>query len=90
MRFEFDAAKDKANIAKHGISLEMAEFLDWNYAQAKLDDRFAYRGERRMIALVPANGVVYFIVFVERGETLRVISLRKANKKEVISYVEQN
>ncbi len=90
MRIEFDAAKDRTNIAKHGLSLRLAEMLDWNMAIAESDDRFAYGCERRMIALVPSNGVVYHIVFVERGEMLRIISLRKANKKEVISYVEHN
>ena len=52
-----------------------------------VDDRFEY-GELRMIALAPKTGVLYYVAFVERGEARRIISLRRANRREVKHYVE--
>ena len=87
MRIEFDRAKDAANIAKHGVSLALASELDWEAALVWIDDRFEY-GELRMIALAPKTGVLYCVAFVERGQLRRIISLRRANRREVRHYVE--
>lgn len=86
MRIEFDAAKDKTNQAKHGVSLALAGELDWEAALVWVDDRIEY-GEARMIALAPDSGIVYYVAFVDRGRTRRVISLRRANRREVKRYV---
>ena len=87
MRFEFDPDKDAINQAKHGVSLEMAAELDWEAALVWVDDRFEY-GERRMIALAPETQVLYFVAFVDRGRVRRIISLRRANRREVKHYVQ--
>lgn len=87
MRIEFDPAKDATNQTKHGVSLVLAEELDWEAALVWVDDRFEY-GELRMIALAPKTGILYCVAFVERGELRRVISLRRANRREVKHYVE--
>lgn len=87
MQIEFDAAKDKANRSKHGVSLSMAAELDWDAALVWLDERFEY-GEIRMIALAPKTETLYYVAYVERGETRRVISLRHATRREVKHYVE--
>lgn len=86
MRIEFDPAKDTANQAKHGISLTLAGGLDWEAALVWIDDRFDY-GEVRMIALAPKTGILYYVAFVERGKVRRIISLRRANRREVKYYV---
>ena len=52
MRFEFDSGKDRANQAKHGVSLVLAVELDWGAALVWIDGRFEYE-ETRMIALAP-------------------------------------
>jgi uncharacterized DUF497 family protein len=44
-------------------------------------------GEARMIALAPKTGILYCVAFVERGEARRIISLRRANRREVKHYV---
>jgi len=49
MHFEFDPTKDKENLAKHGVSLALAEELDWDAALVWVDARFEYN-ELRMIA----------------------------------------
>ena len=87
MRIEFDPAKDASNKAKHGVSLALAGELDWEAALVWVDDRFEY-GELRVIALAPKTGTLYYVAFVERGETRRIISLRRANRREVKHYVQ--
>ncbi len=41
-----------------------------------------------MIALAPKGAILYYVAFVDRGEVLRVIILRRANRREVKHYVE--
>jgi uncharacterized DUF497 family protein len=87
MRFEFDPDKDAVNQAKHGVSLALAVELDWDAALVWVDDRFEY-GESRMIALAPETAILYYVAFVDRGMLRRIISLRRANRREVKHYVE--
>ncbi len=87
MHIEFDPTKDASNQAKHGVSLSMAGDLDWEAALVWVDERFEYN-ETRMIALVPDTGILYYVAFVNRGEVRRIISLRRANRREVKHYVE--
>ena len=87
MRIEFDPAKDESNQAKHGVSLALAAELDWEAALVWFDIRFEY-DELRMIALAPKSSILYYVAFVDRGEVRRVISLRRANRREVKHYVE--
>jgi|WetSurMetagenome_2_1015567.scaffolds.fasta_scaffold131947_2 uncharacterized protein len=86
MRIEFDAAKEVVNVGKHGVSLSLAAHLDWENALVWIDERREY-GETRMIALAPGSGVLYYVAFVDRGRVRRVISLRRANRREVKHYV---
>ena len=87
MRIEFDPTKDAMNRAKHGVSLALASELDWEAALVWIDDRFEY-GELRVIALAPQSEILYYVAFVERGEVRRIISLRRANQREVKHYVQ--
>ena len=87
MRIEFDPAKDSGNQAKHGVSLALASDLDWDAALVWVDDRFEY-AELRMIALAPKTNILYYVSFVDRGTTRRIVSLRRANRREVKHYVE--
>lgn len=87
MRIEFDSNKDATNQLKHGVSLGLAIELDWEAALVWIDDRSNY-GETRMIALVPTSGILYCVAFVDRGNVRRIISLRRANRREVKHYVQ--
>jgi uncharacterized protein len=87
MQIEFDSAKDAKNKAKHGVSLALAGELDWDAALVWVDDRFEY-DELRMIALAPKTEILYYVAFLELGDVRRVISLRRANRREVKHYVE--
>jgi uncharacterized DUF497 family protein len=87
MRIDFDPAKDASNQEKHGLSLALASALDWDEALVWVDDRYEY-GELRMIALAPDTGILYYVAFVDRDDARRIISLRKANRREVKHYVQ--
>lgn len=87
MHIKFDPAKDAANQTKHGVSLSMAGELDWEAALVWVDDRFEYN-EVRMIALAPKTEILYYVAFVDHGKVRRIISLRRATRREVKHYVE--
>jgi uncharacterized DUF497 family protein len=87
VRIEFDPAKDKLNQTQHGLSLALARKLAWDEALVWVDDRFEYE-EVRMSGLVPGGNRLFFVAFVDRGETRRIISLRYAERREVKHYVE--
>jgi uncharacterized DUF497 family protein len=88
MKIEFDPAKDTLNRRKHGFSLALAEEMDWDDAMIERDDRFDY-GEIRLNAIVPRGDALYCVIFTERSETIRVISLRLATNTEKSHYVNQ-
>ncbi len=86
MRFDFDSGKDATNLSKLGLSLAPAAELSWDAALVWIDDRADY-GEVRMVALAPLGDVLYFVAFVDREPARRIISLRRANRREVNHYV---
>jgi uncharacterized protein len=87
VRFEFDPTKDAINQQKHGVSLALAAELDWDAALVWVDTRFRY-DEMRMIALAPRTGILYYVAFVDRQKVRRIISMRRANRREVKHYVQ--
>lgn len=87
MDIVYDPAKDRLNKAKHGVSLADARNIIWDQAFESLDDRHDY-GEDRYVALAPIANRLYYVVFVDRAMKRRIISLRKANAREVKYYVE--
>lgn len=88
-RVTFDPAKNASNQAKHGVSLALAKMLEWDTLICKPDTRRDY-GEARQIGYAIAGERLYCVVFVDRPEGApterRIISLRKANSREVKSY----
>lgn len=65
----------------------MAAEIEWETALVKVDDRKEY-GEVRYSALGLIENRVYFAAFTIRGQSCRMISFRKANKREAKRYVE--
>lgn len=87
--FQFDTGKDAENARKHGISLEAAADFEFESAVVAIDDRHAY-GKRREVATGYLGDRLHVLVFTWRGDTLRVISLRKANGREIKAYDDKN
>ena len=82
MDVEFDTAKDAENRRKHGLPLAPGLFVLTALIAEIEDDRHAY-GETRMIDFGSIAGRLHVCVYTLRGETRRIISVRKANRKEV-------
>lgn len=86
LKIVFDPAKDQLNLIKHGgLSLADAAALEWDGAAYMQDQRQEY-GEHRVIALAYLGDRLLVVVFVDRGDERRIISLRKANYREVKRY----
>jgi len=85
MNILYDHAKEAANLAKHGVSLALASEMEWNTAVVWLDVRRDY-GEPRQCAIAYIGLRLFFVAFVERTDARRIISLRKANPREVKFY----
>jgi uncharacterized protein len=84
MEFEWDATKDAANRAKHGVSLADAARLDWQIGRTEVDPR--QYGELRLMRYAKLDGRLMVCIYTLRGTTYRIISLRKANQREIRDY----
>ena len=73
-------------MAKHGIWFGIAEDFEWDTALIEVDDRKRY-GESRLVAAGLMGQCLNVRTFTLGGNTVRIIGLRKANQREVASYV---
>jgi uncharacterized DUF497 family protein len=88
MNISFDSAKSEKNLLTRGISFELAAEFEWDSALIVEDLRKDY-GERRFQALGLIGNRLHMMVFTRRANKAHVISLRKANKREVKRYEAQ-
>ncbi len=86
MRLGYDPQKNARNIRERGLPFDDVALLDWNSAAIRQDRRKDY-GEDRFQALVEGeDGKSYVVVFTMRGETMWIISFRRAGDRERKSY----
>jgi uncharacterized protein len=85
MRIDFDPRKNDLNISDRGLSFELVRSFDFETAVFQQDTRHDY-GETRLRALGYLDGRLHALVFTETATGIRVISFRKANKREVLMY----
>lgn len=85
--YEWHPAKAETNLAKHHVSMRAAPRFEWDSALERIDARHLY-GEVRCTALGFIGERLHVMVFTRRGQHIRVISLRKANMREVKFYAE--
>ncbi len=88
MDISFDPAKNARNIDVHGVALSRAADLDWSRALIWQDTRRDY-GEQRFLAIATIEFRLHVVVYTPRGGKMHVISLRKANRREVRHYESQ-
>ncbi len=88
MNYDWDEAKRRANLDKHGVDFESAREFDWETALV-IEDRRQDYGEPRFSALGTIGRRLHVLIFTPRGKAVRLIGLRKANAREVCQY-EQN
>lgn len=81
MTFDYDTDKDAINRDKHGLGLN--EFFGFDDDPFVLpDDRFDY-GESRFRAYGRIASQAFCVIYVERGDAIRLISFRRAHEKEM-------
>lgn len=88
MEFVWDENKRRINLEKHGFDFLDTEKLSENRIYTVKDDRFDY-GEERYFTLGLLFGRIVALSHTESDQTVRVISLRKANKYEQQKYIEE-
>ena len=86
MRYTHDPQKLAINVAKHQVWFHEADGFEWETAIIKADSRHQY-GEARLEAMGLIGARLYVLVFTLRETAVRIISLRKANFREVKRYV---
>jgi uncharacterized protein len=85
MEFEWDENKRQSNLTKHGIDFVDAAKIFNRPVLERVDNRYDYE-ETRISALGEENGIVLFVVYTWRGEVRRIISARRATKRERNKY----
>lgn len=88
MQFEWDEKKARSNKAKHGVDFEAVHAFDFDTALYVVDEATDY-GEERILATGLIGARFYTMVFTERDERIRVISLRRATKTEIRKFYER-
>ena len=88
MRYEWDEAKRKANILKHGIDFVDVPAIFAGDTVTVIDERFDY-GETRYLTLGLLKTRVIVAVHTETADVIRIISARKATHYEEKSYFDQ-
>jgi uncharacterized DUF497 family protein len=88
MKFEWDEVKRRANYAKHGLDFRDAEKVFQGITLTAEDNR-QDNGEKRFISLGLLDDMVVVVVYTERSDKTRIISMRKANQRERKAYEEK-
>ncbi|HBR16020.1 MAG: toxin [Deltaproteobacteria bacterium RIFCSPLOWO2_12_FULL_43_16] len=88
MRFEWDEKKGKSNLKKHGIDFETAKalWLDDN----RVEIHAPHPIEDRNIIIGKLDGKLWTAIYTMRGDTARIISVRRSRTKEARLYEEDN
>jgi len=89
MKIEFDPKKSHKNVKERGLPFEWVEEFDWETAITSQDERYPYP-EPRFITMGYLGERLHVICFTPiDSKTVRIISFRKANKREVTKYEEE-
>ena len=87
MPFEWDDQKSLINREKHGIDFETATSL-W-LDDERVEVELAFPDEKRWALVAKIGGKTWTTIYTVRGETIRIISARRASSKEVRLYEEK-
>jgi uncharacterized DUF497 family protein len=82
---EWDSNKERANIIKHGVSFSNAIIVLQDDMAITIED--IHPDERRFVTIgMDDTGKILVVVYTFRGESIRIISARKATAKEIAVY----
>lgn len=85
--FEWDPEKERANVAKHGVTFIEAQsvFID-PLAWVAADDEHSWGEQRFTVLGMSEQHRLLFVVYVYRGARIRIISARPATRREKKAY----
>lgn len=89
MKFEWDEKKNKKNIEKHGIDFNDAKEVFKDEKAKKTPDVRRDYGEERFKIIGVFLGSILSVIYTIRNTAIRIISARRANKKEQEEYNNQ-
>lgn len=85
MKFEWDYKKAERNLKKHGVDFADAVSIFYDLNAITLED--THEEEQRFISIgIDCYARILVVVYTWKGETIRIISARKANKREQNNY----
>ena len=83
LTFEWDSRKAKSNLAKHGVGFEEASTIFDDLSSLTIPDPEHSLSEERYVTMGRAfTGKLLVVVHTERGDNIRVISARRASRRE--------
>ena len=88
MKLEWDETKAASNLRKHGVRFDAAVAFEFDTALIGIEDDLPY-GEDRLKAYGFIGMKLHVMIYVERGETVRIISLRVASSAEKRFYEDE-
>ena len=86
MLSEWDDEKHSRNVALRGVGFDAGATIFAGAVVEWPDERRDY-GEARVRAVGMCNGEVLHVVFTDRGDVRRIISVRKANRRERLTWL---
>ncbi len=91
MTFEWDEAKERYNIWKHGIRFITATSVFSDPFRLEIYDEMHSDDEVRYITIgeIKSECMILFVVYTERAESIRIISARRASSKERRLYYDR-
>lgn len=87
--YQWDETKRAANLSAHKVDFTAIQRFDWETATFAVDRRRSY-GEVRIIGVGRIGTRLHVVVFTIRGEFIRLISLRKANQREIEKHEKES
>jgi uncharacterized DUF497 family protein len=89
--FQWDENKAKINLGKHGVSFEEATTVFGDPLSLTIPDPAHSQVENRLIVLGKSHQQkLLVVVHTERGDSIRIISARRASRRERKCYEESN
>jgi uncharacterized DUF497 family protein len=83
LTFEWDSRKAQSNLAKHGVGFEEASTIFGDPSSLTIPDPEHSLSEERYVTMGRAfTGKLLVVVHTERGDNIRVISARRASRRE--------
>ena len=87
LSFEWDSAKSRSNLRKHGVAFEAAATAFGDSLSITVADQSSLASEARFVLVgETAGGDLVVVVHTVRGETIRLISARRATRQERHMY----